>query len=288
MTTLLVRATITRLKGLGTIPTAAMRLLALVDDPTVTEERLNAAIELDPSLSARVLKVVNSAFYRRQREIATTREATRLLGLAAVRNIAIASGLHRLFRGGRPVAGFDAAALWSHAIAVAALSRELAVATRRAAPEEALLAGLLHDLGIIAEAQLWPDEFAHVIETISRSPTATFRDAERQLLGVAHDEAGELLCAAWNLPERFGRVCRYHHDVDVAIREGHRLPVIVHVADVLAARAGLGFQATAERDTPDAAALEALGLTEADLPGILEAAHSGAALLAGTLTESGV
>ncbi|MBY0491111.1 MAG: HDOD domain-containing protein [Gemmatimonadaceae bacterium] len=285
MTTLLVRSAISRLKGLGTIPTAAMRLLSIADDPAVTEDRLNEAIELDPTLSARVLKVVNSAFYRRQREIASTREATRLLGLAAVRNIAIASGLHRLFRGNRSVLGFDAVELWSHALGVAALSRELAVATRRVAPEEALLAGLLHDLGIIAEAQLWPAEFAHVIQRMTEGAVTTFRDAERDALGMSHDETGALLCEAWNLPERFVHVCRYHHDVGPAVAEGLVLPLIVHVADVLAARAGLGFLTTAETAAPDPAALAALGLSEADLTRILEVAQESADVLAATLAD---
>jgi HD-like signal output (HDOD) protein len=283
VTATLVQSAVSQLKGLGTIPVAAMRILSLADDPSVTEERLHEALMLDPALSSRVLKVVNSAFYRRQREIGSARDAIRLLGISAVRNIAIASSLNRLFRGGRAIEGFDAAALWTHATAVAALSRELAAACGKASPEEALLAGLLHDMGIIAEAQLWPNEFAVVVSAVA--PPLSFRERERQQLGMAHDEMGELLCRAWNLPAAFGAVCRHHHDVGEALCHGLALPMIVHVADVLAASTGWGFSATLERPAPNEDVLRYLGLAEPALAACMESAQASLSALTGMLAD---
>jgi HD-like signal output (HDOD) protein len=285
VTTTLVQSALSQLKGLGTISSAAMRILALADDPGVSEERLYDALSLDPALSARVLKVVNSAFYRRQREIASSRDAIRLLGISAVRNIAIASSLHRLFRGGRSIDGFDPADLWTHATAVAALSRELAARSGKASPEEALLAGLLHDMGIIAEAQLWPSEFGAAVLAVQTQVAPSLRDAERTSLGMAHDEMGALLCSAWNLPNAFGAVCRHHHDVEPALQERMVLPMIVHVADVLAVSAQLGLVMTAERSVPDPQVVSALGLSELALAEALSATEANLAALTGMLAE---
>ncbi len=285
MTTSLIRSAISQLKGLGTIPAAAMRILAIAEDPGLTEAQMYDALALDPSLASRVLKVVNSAYYRRQREVASCRDAIRLLGIAAVRNIAIASSLHRLFRAKRQLDGFDPSELWTHAIAVGAVSRELASRSGKAEPEAALLAGLLHDFGIIAEAQVWPAEFARVVEHNREASAATFRDAERSEIGMSHDEVGALLCGVWNLPAIFADVCRYHHDIDQAIITGRVLPQLVHVADVLAARASFGFSLTVEQESPHPGALATLGLTDDQLAESVEAARASlsglSAMLAG-------
>lgn len=287
MTSTLVQSAIAQLRGLGTIPAAAMRILAIAEDPALTESQMEEALALDPSLAARVLKVVNSAFYRRQREVGSCNAAIRLLGIAAIRNIAIASSLHRLFRAKRSIEGFDPTALWAHATAVAAISRELALHSGRAEPEEAMLAGLLHDFGIIAEAQLWPIELTKALQLVHATPPLGFRDAERLQLGMAHDEVGALLCSVWNLPPAFADVCRYHHDVEPALPAARAdramLPLIVHIADVLAARASMGLTATVEHVSPVPEAIALLGLSEYQLAQCVDAAQEAVAPLAAML-----
>jgi HD-like signal output (HDOD) protein len=133
------------------------------------------------------------------------------------------------------------------------------------APEEAMLAGLLHDLGLIVAMQAWPSEFALVVQRASTPGVASFIDLEREEIGATHEEFGGALCDAWHFPTAFALACRHHHDFRSLPAEVQRFPALMHVADVLAARLGVGYTATVAPDAPLAEALLLLGLSVTDL-----------------------
>lgn len=260
-----VRTTIERVGAVATLPDIALRIMRIADDPLASEDQLHDALLSDPALAARVLKVVNSAFYRRQREVGNPRGAIRLLGIEAIRNIALAASLHRLFRGKRGIAGFDPGDVWQHCVAVGTAARVLAARVTGVSPEEAMLAGLLHDLGLIVAMQAWPAEFAAVVQRAGAPGEPVFTEIERQEIGATHEEFGGALCSAWNFPDVFALTCRFHHDFRALPAEAQRFPALMHIADALAARLGVGYTATVAAEAPLAEALSVLALSVADL-----------------------
>lgn len=260
-----VHLTLQRVSTVATLPSSAIRILGLAENPATTEEMLHAVLESDPALAARVLKVVNSAFYGRPRPVASTHAAMRLLGMNAIRTVAMAASLNRLFRGGRTVPGFDAAALWTHSVAVGFAARRIATLTRAVSAEEALLAGLLHDIGLLVAVQGATIEFSAVISATAADPERSFRDAEREFIGATHEALGEGLCERWRFPTTVAATCGYHHAPDVLPDDDRALPTIVHIADVIAARARQGFSRTVDGFIVDPMHCAFVGLSAADL-----------------------
>lgn len=266
----LVPTTLQRVSAVATLPAIAMRIIRLADDPSSTSDDMLEVLSSDPALATRVLKVVNSAFYGRPRQVATTYAAIQLLGVSAIRNIAVAASLTRIYRGGRTVAGFDAASLWMHSVAVGAAARRLALLNGKCAPDEAMLAGLLHDVGVVVSLQAWLPGFTSLIASVNANHLLDFRDAERQIIGADHEQFGEGLCDQWHFPKPLALSCGYHHH-PLDLPEGDRLlPSLVHVADILAARADIGFTRTVLNHEVIADVRELLGLTERDLESVEE------------------
>src|SRR5712672_2938697 len=108
---------------IATLPEVTARIVATVEDPRSTAKQLHEIVSHDPALVARILKVVNSAFYGLPGQIGSINRAIVLLGLNAVKNIVIAASLAKLFRGGKVSANFSARDLWTHSIAVGVMSK---------------------------------------------------------------------------------------------------------------------------------------------------------------------
>ena len=206
-----VRAAIAEVSHIATLPEVTLKIIQLVDDPDSTAQDLNQIISNDPALGARILKVVNSAFYGLPGQIGSINRAIVLLGLNAVKNIAIAASLAKLFRGGRICPGFDARDLWTHCVGVASATRLLSDKAGLRLPDEAFLAGLIHDLGIMVEVQARRAKFVEVIDSLSGSEDRTLRTAESEALGANHEQFGAGLCKQWKFPVSFQYVTGFHH-----------------------------------------------------------------------------
>jgi HD-like signal output (HDOD) protein len=260
-----IRITMERVASVATLPDVAMRVMRIADDPSATEDDLQEVLESDPALAARVLRVVNSAFYRRQREVSSPRGAIKLLGVSAIRNIALAASLHRLYRGRRAITGFDPSELWAHCVAVGTAARELARRVPGVVPEEGMVAGLLHDIGLILALQAWTPEFTQVVAEATLIDSASFAQLERTHVGATHEELGGALCDQWHFPVALVNACRFHHDFRSLPSEAQRMPALVHLADRMAARLGAGFCRSVDGEGLEHEACEVLGLTSDDL-----------------------
>ena len=183
---------------IATLPEVTVKIIELVEDPGSSARDLHAMISADPALTARMLKVVNSAFYGLPRQIASINRAVSLLGLNAVKNIAVAASLAKLFRGGEIGPDFNAHELWLHSCVTASTARIIAQGNRRNAVDEAFLAGLVHDVGILVELQ---HDRARFAEAIALAATGRdLRECEREVLGEDHEAFGSALCEHWKFP----------------------------------------------------------------------------------------
>ena len=275
----IVQKAIKEISHLATLPEVTMKIIKLVEDPDSTAQDLNKIITNDPALGARILKVVNSAFYGLPGQIGSTNRAIVLLGLNAVKNIAIAASLAKLFRGGQICPSFNARDLWQHSIAVGTATRLLAAKARLGMPDEAFLAGLMHDIGIMVEIQARRPQFVEALERVRQDPSVKLRQAEENIIGASHEAFGSALCKLWKFPASFAYVTGYHHHpLDLAPK--HRaLTGLVHVADVVAAQLELGFTGSVECADVNPDVLKQVNLTpvhldqvKEDLPAAMEEA----------------
>ncbi len=242
----IVERAVNRIGQTATLPGITLKIIDLVEDPTSTAQDLHRVISGDPALSGRILKVVNSSFYGLPRQIGSINRAIVLLGLNAVRNIAIAAGLTRLFRGGELGPAFSVRQLWTHSIATGAASKLICDELHLGLADEAFLAGLIHDIGIMVEMQAASPELLQVFEEMSfdadGAPQCDMREIERRVIGADHEAFGAALCEAWKLPRALTGVTLHHHEPWELPASNRTLASIVHAADRLAAGGGHGFR----------------------------------------------
>ncbi len=194
-----------------------------------------------------------------------------LLGLSAVKNIAISASISRLFTADRISDRFSARDIWKHSVAVAVATRQFCgVIGKRAFAEEAFLAGLIHDLGLLMARQAFPDELKEVIRIAGES-NRPFNEVEMELIGADHQMLGAALAAKWKFPRGLQTVIGYHHRIDNLSDENRGAATIVYVADVLVCHERVGFYLTAEQQPLDDTLLESIGMSEADFNAVREA-----------------
>src|SRR5215467_13088234 len=153
-----------KVSSIATLPEVTVRIIKTVEDPRSSAAQLHSIIAHDPALVTRILKVVNSSFYGLPGQIASIERAIVLLGLNAVKNIAVAASLGQLFRGIKLCEGFTAKDLWTHCVSVATTARYLSREMKLPISDEAFLAGMIHDIGILVALQVWPAKLTEACE----------------------------------------------------------------------------------------------------------------------------
>lgn len=221
---------IDKLKDIPTLPTVIHKIIEIVDSPNTSATDLNKAISMDQALSAKVLKLVNSAFYGFPKKIETLTQAIVILGFNTVRSLALSISMVDFLsnRGGRPHLNY--AEFWKHSIGVSILARSLA---RKAFPqiaEEAFVAGLLHDIGILILDQFLPGEYVKVFEAVQREKLPLYQ-VEKAVLGTTHSDVGRMLAAKWNLPDTLLYSIAYHHNPSPT-REMFPITATIHAANI--------------------------------------------------------
>lgn len=268
-----VNQALSKIADISTLPEITVRIIEIVEDPNSTARDLHGVIKNDPALSAKVLKVVNSAFYGLPGQIGSVDRAIVLLGMSAVKNIAVAASIARLFRTGRMSEQYTAKDLWHHSLAVGVTSRMIAKASGQPAGlEEIFLSGLIHDIGVLVERQAFPEKLNEVV-TRCAAGEAPFRELEQQIIGADHQAFGEGLTTKWKFPRHLRAVVGAHHCPDTLSAEISRLGYTVHVADVLCCQQQLGFHLTADALELTDEVLEAAGISRTHLEEIAVSIH---------------
>ncbi len=265
-----IKAVTREISHIATLPEVTLKIIRLVEDPDSTAQDLNNVISNDPALGARILKVVNSAFYGLPGQIGSTNRAIVLLGLNAVKNIAVAASLTKLFRGGQICSAFNARELWQHSIAVGTCTRMLSAKAGLGLPDEAFLAGLIHNIGIMVELQARRAQFVEVIERIQQNPNLKLRNVETEVIGANHEQFGAELCKLWKFPVSFSHVTGFHHRPLELAPQNRRLTCLVHIADIVASNLKIGFCNGVETNDLNPDILSELSLTQPDIDQISE------------------
>jgi HD-like signal output (HDOD) protein len=255
---------------LATLPEVTIRIIELVEDPKSTARDLHEVIKNDPALSVKVLKVVNSAFYGLPGQVASVDRAIILLGLSAVKNIAIAASIARLFKGSRISEHFSASDLWRHSVAVAVAARSIVkMSPHPAMADEIFVAGLIHDLGTLVERQCYPDQFAEVIHRCMNSD-ADFLQVEREIIGADHQAFGAGLTVKWKFPRHLRAAVGFHHNPEALSPELQNMATLIQVADILSCEEQIGFYLTARNRSIDDETLNNLGVSREQVEEVRE------------------
>lgn len=234
---------------IATLPEITIKIIQIVEDPKSTARDLHAVIKNDPALSVKVLKVVNSAFYGLPGQVASVDRAIILLGLSAVKNIAIAASIARLFKGRRISEKFSASDLWRHSVAVAVAAHGIAKASPHPCmPDEIFVAGMIHDIGLMVERQAFPDEFAEVIN-LCTGTEENFLELERRIIGVDHQAFGVGLATKWKFPRHLKAAVGFHHNPEALSVELRNMATLIHMADMMCCEEEIGFYLTAQGGT---------------------------------------
>ena len=259
-----IKLALSKIGDIATLPEVTAKIISVVDDPKSTARDLHRVIKNDPALATKILKVVNSAFYGLPGQVSEIDRAIVLLGRSAVKNIAISASISRLFTSERISDRFSARDIWKHCLAVAVAPRQLcAVVGKRAFAEEAFLAGLIHDLGLLVERQAFPDQLKEVIR-LAGETDRLFPELEAEIIGADHQAIGAALAAKWKFPRGLQTVLGYHHRI-MNLAADNRLPAtIVYIADVLVCHERIGFYLTGDHQPLDDTILESIGLSESD------------------------
>jgi len=186
----------------------ALAILQLVEREDANIEELASLVQADPALSARLLRFANSPMIAPRRPIVAVKDAVTRIGMRGVRNLVLGLSLVGHYRTGQ-CDGFDYNRFWAGSLALAVAASNLTAQLRLAAPEESFTVGLLADIGRLALATVWPQQYSHcLLEAQERDLT----QLERQYFAIDHATLTGLLLRDWHIPEIFVQAldrCRF-------------------------------------------------------------------------------
>jgi putative nucleotidyltransferase with HDIG domain len=216
------------LQDLPSLPAVVMELLGSIDQEDVDISVLARKVSLDQALTAKTLRLANSASSGLQVRVTTIQQAITYLGFQATRNLITTAAVTGCFPEGKCV-GFDHRAFWRHSIAAAACAKVLA-RRMRLNQDFAFTAGLLHDIGRLVLVTSFPEQYSAVLAQRQQRDVQLL-DVERDMLGVDHVAAGTALAEHWKFSETMHHAIAFHHEPEAA--GAGFLATIVHVADAI-------------------------------------------------------
>ena len=252
-----------RIGQMSTLPGLASRVLEVANDESAGASELLEVVERDPSLSLRIMRTVNSSYYGLQNTVADLRSAISLLGFQEVRNLALTVYVSRLFREPGEYRMFDREKLWNHMVAVATTARRISQLCHKAVPEEAYLAGLIHDVGLILTDQFMRRHFVKVLDEIAKGKNTIV--AEREILSFDHVDLSAFISCQSHFPDQVTEAIAFHNTPLDYHGSNSELVYIVSVANYLTSREGIMALGVHDIQTPSPAMLSSLGIRAEEL-----------------------
>jgi putative nucleotidyltransferase with HDIG domain len=216
-----------------------MAALQLMDRPGVSARELQNVIGQDQALTARILKIVNSAMYSFAKEVSTLSHGIAILGMNTIRSILVAASVEQVFPSASGGKDLTTKLFWDHSWGAAVAARSIAVRIRYPVPEEAFTGGLIHDIGKMVLLTNRGPRYRDILNDVYRG-AATFCEAEFDAFGFSHAQVGAVLAQKWHFPDQLIEAILYHHNCLAAPRHA-QLAAIVALADRMMALLEIGF-----------------------------------------------
>lgn len=250
-------------------PTAS-KVIQLANNINTPPPELTKAIKLDPVLSAKVLKLVNSSYFALSNQIVSLEKAVILLGLNTIKNLALSAAVLSQTEAKEKVDNFDQEGFWKHSLAVGVTAKLIAQkrGIDKKVIEDYFIAGLLHDLGVLGEIKIFPEEFQRILLSIE---SVSLLDAEEVILeGLSHCSIGKALAEKWNLASDLLNVLLMHHTPFDQKEEPSVLTTSVYLANIICKNNGVGLVMDQTPIEINPAAYEKIGINASIEGEILE------------------
>lgn len=221
------------LSTVPSVPSLYFKIVAALEKPDVPLSEVGGVIGQDPGMSAKVLQLVNSAFFGLARRISDPTEAVQYVGIGAVRSLVLSLSTFSVFDQSH-VQRFSIERVWRHSMSTGQLAAKIARKERcdQTTIEEASVAGMLHDIGKLTLAASLPDSYQQVLSLAQKKQIA-LTEAEQEIFGVTHAEVGAYLLGLWGLPVSIVEAVALHHaPLRSSIKTMSPL-TIVHAASVI-------------------------------------------------------
>ena len=219
------------MQQLPSLPKSCMEMRAALADPNADSHRIARLVERDPAMSAKILQLVNSAFFGVARNVSDINTAITYLGKTILENLVLSVEIFRIFRPTKSIPGFSLEALHAHAQLTSKMAGH--IATDNAMRSLAMIAGLLHDVGKLVLAEATPEHFARAIAGAQSEKRPLF-EIEEELTGVSHAEVGAYLLSMWGIPYVIVEAVAQHHHLERVVCEKFDLLASVYFANWLA------------------------------------------------------
>lgn len=229
---------IDRMPGL---PTTVTKIVELANNLGSSPKDLIQTIKLDPVLTARMLRLINSAYFGLPQKITSTTRAVILLGINTLKNLALSTSVMSAISVKKNIPEFNIDTFWEHSLGCAVASKILAKKMRvdKNYYEEYFIAGLMHDIGKVLLIQYLPNDYAQVLKNSKKNNTPIIIE-EQNLLGTTHAAIGALIGKKWELAENLIESIEEHHNPTFE-GDSVKLKLAVHIADIFCNLKGFGL-----------------------------------------------
>jgi len=243
---------------LSSLPVVYFKINEVINNPDSSFEDVANVINHDSSLSARLLRIVNSSFYNFPSPIETISHALSIIGTQQLRDLALATTFISVFRG-VPEQWISMNSFWRHSLACAIAARAVGMELRDGNTEKLFLGAMLHDIGKLILLENRPDSIWGILEQ-GRTENKILHLLEREHFGFNHGHVGAALLQAWNLPESLAAMVQFHHD-PMAAGDRVQEAAAIHFADFFVKAMELGSSGDPLVPPLNPEAWEVLGLS---------------------------
>jgi putative nucleotidyltransferase with HDIG domain len=219
---------------IGSLPQTLAAVLKVLNNPNSGADEIADVISKDVSLTSRVLRMVNSAQFGRRRRVTRVSEAVILMGINSIKVLTLSSSVFSMVADKELFQKFNIKRIWRHLIETASSARSIASEIKYRGQEEAFVAGILHDIGIIVMVIYFNEKYLEVLDKM-RTGKKGLSLTEREVFGFAHEEVGGQLIENWKLPSNLSFVVGNHHNYENSslVPEEEVLNHIIALADRL-------------------------------------------------------
>jgi len=258
-----IRPHLSAIQSLAPLPTLAQTILDIGNDPNASASDLRMVIEKDQSLTAKILKTVNSAYYGFHRKIGNIDRAIVILGFNEIMNLTLAACIMNTYPEPQDVKGFQRKRFWVHALGCAYIARGLATLQSEVSSKDAFVIGLLHDFGKVVLDQHFHRLFVQILEAAA-SQNRPLHQVSTEIAGIDHAEIGGLVAEYWKLPATLATAIHYHHAPDLAHAHAQAV-ALAHISNYYCHKFEIGNSGNPVLEEPFDLSLEALGMERKSL-----------------------
>lgn len=220
-----------KIDNLPTLPSIALEVNKLLQDYDTSIKKLSNVIENDQAIAARILKLVNSAFFGLRSKVGNIPHAITLLGFNTVRNAVISVSVIKALSNDSDMNGFKISDFWRHSVSVAVTSKHIADTTHLHNPDDCFIGGLLHDIGKLILVNNFETLF-NKIWKIKNNEDISFFEAEKRINSMNHAQIGGYLASRWKLPNGLSDTITRHHVLSDMAYDVNLLKII-YSADII-------------------------------------------------------